>query len=245
MIAFDADLTILHPPAFVATDNRPGCNGFGSVLRDAANPWRRMVEEVTVGEATYRLRHPLVLTFYPFVSGGEGELVPEPSGAEPVALGITGCGKTFEEAYSNWSERLHAEVQDLLAKRDWELTSEEAAEMATVERLIDLPAYHTDTPYRVRQIGEVTRRRPIPDKVRWEDGQMDHVSLSQMPPEFAGLQAGQRFEAVALRAPGTGKLISVVYVSPLPHLPEASPTPAEWEALPKTAEAPQVSWDEV
>jgi hypothetical protein len=211
----------------------------------ASDPCQRTIEEITVGEATYRLRQPLTLIFSSPVSGGRLDLIPHPDGEGTFALDITGYGATFDEAQANWVERFHARIQTLVAKRPWELTAEEAEETAAFERTIDLPTYRRDTPYPARQIGTVTRRRPIPDEIQWEDGQLEHVHLSQMPAEFAAFPAGQRFEAIVVRASGTGNLLRAVFVSPLPPLPESSPSQAEWEALPNTTDAPRVSWDEL
>ncbi|HEX4607016.1 MAG TPA: hypothetical protein VH092_02310 [Urbifossiella sp.] len=242
MIAFEASQFANVPPAFmVMADICPtGQSGAIGAISDVA---KRIIDEAIVGETSYQLRRPVTLTFYPFVSGGHGELIQEPNPLGHDEYNVIGRGKTYEEALADWSARLHTRVQTLLAKREWERDPEEQEEMAALERLIDVPAYLKATPLRLRQIGMVSRRRPMPDRVRWEDGSYEPVGLDQMPAEFAAFHAGQRFEAIVIRSPGTRKLLRVVHVHPLPRLGQASVE--EWNELPTTAQAPTLAWDKI
>lgn len=227
----------LFGPAW-AHDRLAACE----VRRQLTDVTRRRVTEVRVGEASYYLRYPITLTFYPFARGGVGELRQEPDGFG-IELNLVGRGVAFERALSDWKGQFHTRIQTLLAKREWERTAQELEEMATFERLVDIPAYLRDTPYRVREIGTVRARRLVPDRIKWEDGRTERVALSQMPPEFASLHAGQRFEAITLRTPATGKLVKVVHVSPLPRL---GPAPGGlWDGVRTSAAAPPMGWDEI
>ena len=242
MIDFDGVSTGFDRPAIVSAANQHGYGAFG-VARHVTDILRRTLEVVIVGEAKYRLRNPLTLTFYPYVSEGVGELIPEPDKAGPEEPNITGLGMTYEEALEDWTAKLHVQVQGLLAKRPWEMTPEESKEMASIERMIDIPAYHRETPCKYRQIGSVTRCRPMPDRIRWEDGLVEHVNLHQMPPEFATFLNGQRFEAITSRDPMNGHLLGVVYVGKLDRLKKV---PAErWNKVQTFLEAPEVGWDEI
>jgi len=240
MIDFDVSV-LLKLPALVAPQEMG--SGPLAVMQLATDILRKTLAEVKVGEARYRFRRPITLTYYPYTSEGVGELIPEPGQSDPEGLGLTGQGKTFEEALDNWATRLHTHVQTLLSKRPWEMTEDEAKDMATVERMIDMPAHHRETPYFTRQIGMVTRRRPVPDRIQWEDGLVEHVNLHQMPVEFAAFVNGQRFEAITVRDTSNGHLQRVVFVGRLGRL--ATPKADRWEKTQTFKEIPEGSWDEI
>jgi hypothetical protein len=178
-------------------------------------------------------------TFYPRIDGDAGRLTVTPSW-----LPLVGGGPTFDEAWQDWAGQFHVRFQTLLAKRPWEMDGTERDDWERIEQMVDVPAYRRDTPHVVRQIGWLTRRRPIPNQVRWEDGRRETVSLAQMPPEFATLHEGDRFEAEVERHSVTGHLIRAVAVRRLPALRRSSSAEQVWGSLPTTAEAPAVEWDE-
>lgn len=242
MIAFDASQFADVPPAFMVMEDTSQ-NRRGGTIGAISDVTKRVVDEAVVGETSYQLRRPVTLTFYPFVAGSLGELIQEPNPLGHDEYNVIGRGVTYDVALADWSARLHTRLQTLLAKRDWERTAEEQEEMAALELLIDVPAYQKSTPLRMRQIGTVARRRPMPDRVRWEDGSYEPVGLDQMPAEFAAFHAGQRFEAIVVRTPGTRKLLRVVHVQPLPRL--AAATVEEWSELPPTTKAPTLPWDKI
>lgn len=241
MIDFDISSICLDRPGFVSP-HAVGHGAFG-LSRHAADVLRRTVETVAIGETRYRLRNPVTLTFYPYIADGAGELIQESGLTDFEGLYFTGRGTSFQDAFDDWSMRLHAQVQALLAKRPWEMSEEERRELASVERMIDLPTYYRETPYSFRQIGTVTRRRPLPDRIQWEDGLTEHVNLHQMPADFAAFQAGQRFEAITVRDSVTGDLKKVVYVGRLDRL---ATVPADrWETTQTFQAAPEGSWEEI
>lgn len=241
MIDFDATTFGLTPPA-ITTGHAQCFDNFG-VTRYAPSILRRTIGVVQIGEACYRLRNPLTLTFYPFIHEGKGELIPEPDSPTPEGWGVIGTGVTFDDAYNDWAAKLHVLVQNLLAKRQWEMTPEEAREMVSIEQTIDIPAYHRETPYKTRQIGTVTRSRPVPDRIKWEDGRVEQVILDQMPPDFATFVNGQRFEAITVRDSIDGHLLRVDYVGKLKRLKPASSD--RWEKAQTFLEAPTIGWDEI
>jgi hypothetical protein len=65
-----------------------------------------------------------------------------------------------------------------------------------------------------------------------------------MPPEFASLHEGQRFEAEVVRNAVTDRLIQAVVVRRLPPLRTTSTDEAVWASLPTTKEAKPVDWNE-
>jgi hypothetical protein len=215
------------------TSSRSGGRGdFFDVLRREMNGFR-------VGIACYRLRTPLLAAFYPRIEGEAGRLTVTPS-----PLPVAGRGASLEEAWQDWAGQFHVRFQTLLAKRPWEMGAEEKCDWERIERMVDVPAYRRDTPHVVRQIGWLARRRPIPDRIRWEDGRQERVTLEQMPPEFAALHEGDRFEAEVERHSITGRLIRAIVVRRLRALRRTSADEKVWSSLPTTAQAPAVEWDE-
>jgi hypothetical protein len=200
---------------------------------------RREVGDIRVGSARYRLRSPLLASFYPVIQGPEGRLM-----VTPALLPIVGSGAGFDEAWRDWAEQFHVRFQTLLAMRPWEMQPDQSEEWERIEQMVNVEAYRRETPYVIRQIGVLTRRRPIPNTIRWEDGRQERVGLEQMPPEFASLHEGQRFEAEVVRNAVTHQLIQAVVVRRLPPLRTTSEDEALWASLPTTKEAKPVDWDE-
>ncbi len=115
---------------------------------------------------------------------------------------------------------------------------------------MDVAAYRRDTPYRVRQIGTISQRRPtahepraLPNQIRWESGRVEDIRLDLAPPEFAALLAGRRFEAVVLRDSATHRLLRILDVVPLAAVPKAADRDALWESVPTSKDLPQEDWE--
>jgi hypothetical protein len=219
---------------------------FGRICSNWLYPvraFKSIKEEVRVGETRYRLRSPAVMTFYPYVSRGKGQLIAESAESDIDGAYPIGEGETYEEAFEDWTSQFHVQIQTLLAKRPWEMTPDERKQMAFIERKIDLAAYHRETPVTVHEIGTVARRRPLPDRIKWENGRTERINLSLMPGEFATFVAGQRFEAITHRDPITGRLRKVTFVAKLGRL-KAAPADS-WEKTRTSLDDPEVEWDEI
>lgn len=206
---------------------------------------QRPFDEVRVGDALYRPRSQMLATFYPRTRGVNGELI-----VTPCDLCIVGVGRTLEKAQRNWNEQFHVRFQTLLAKRPWEMDVNEKEEWGQIELLVDVAAYRRDTPYRIRQIGAISRRRPtahepraLPNQIRWESGRVEDIRLDLAPPEFAALFAGRRFEAVVLRDSATHRLLRILDVVPLAALPKVADRNALWESAPTSEDLPQEDWE--
>ena len=206
---------------------------------------RREVTVIDAGAACYRLRAPALATFYPRLDSGSGRVNVSPS---PVS--VVGFGATFEEAWEDWAGQFHTRFQTLLAKRPWEMDEAERADWQGIERMIDVPAYRRETPYRIRQIGTVSQYRPTryeprprPNQIRWESGKVENIRLTLAPPEFASFLAGRRFEAVVLRDPTTHELLRILDVIPLPALPRIAERDELWDSVPTTRDLPGEDWE--
>jgi hypothetical protein len=173
------------------------------------------------------------------IHGPQGRLI-----VTPVVLPIVGSGGGLDEAWRDWAEQFHVRFQTLIAMRPWEMQPDQSEEWERIEQMVNVEAYRRETPYVIRQIGELTRRRPIPNTIRWEDGRQERVALEQMPPEFASLHEGQRFEAEVMRNALTHQLIRAIVVRRLPPLRTTFADKAVWESLPTTKQATPVDWDE-
>ena len=200
---------------------------------------RHPIREIQVGEAVYRLRTPSFATFYPGMRGPIGRV-----SVDSCGLAIVGVGEAFSDAMKNWEEQFHVQFQTLLGKRLWEMTAEEKNAWDHIDIFVDVAACRRETPYHIRQIGWLAHRRPIPDRVRWEGGHSERVSLDQMPPEFAALHEGDRFEAEVVRDPSTQRMIRTTSVRRLPPL-QSTPADEElWQSLPTSKDSPSVDWNE-
>ena len=230
--AFVRPLDPLFAGSLTAASRSVGRGDFFDVLR-------REIRAFHIGRASYQLRTPLLAAFYPRIDGEVGRM-----NVAPSWLSIVGSGRTLDEAWQDWANRFHVRFQTLLAKRPWEMDANEKSEWEKIEQMVDVPAYRRETPYVVRQIGWLTRRRPIPDHIRWENGRQERVDLMQMPPEFAALHEEDRFEAEVERQAVTGRLIRAVVVRRLPPLHQTGDDGKMWSLLPTTAEASAVDWDE-
>lgn len=196
--------------------------------------------ELEVGDTVYKLRPGRTGIFLPGHIGETGEFaVPE------LAPYFVGRGRNVDQGYADWLNQVHSRFQELYSKRPFEMTREEAEIWGALENVIDVPTYRLTTPLTIRQIGKVTRCRPFPEQVEWEDGQKEAVRLDQMPGEFAAYKSGQPFEAIVLRDPVDFHLIKVADVRRTRNLP--SMTPEEFEGLlhriPTSASLPDADWD--
>jgi hypothetical protein len=177
--------------------------------------------------------------------GVNGELIVTASD-----LPIVGVGKTFVAAQQSWNEQFHVRFQALLAKRPWEMNAEEKDAWRQIELLVDVTAYRRETPYRVRQVGIISQRRPtahepraLPNQIRWESGKVEDIRLDLAPPEFASLFAGRRCEAIVLRHPATHQLLRILDVIPLAALPKDVASDALWESVPTSKDLPPEDWE--
>lgn len=217
--------------SLTASSRSAGPGSFFDVLR-------REVNEFRVGVAHYRLRSPLLATFYPRLEGPHGRLTVTPS---PIQL--AGHGANIDEAWNDWAAQFHVRFQTLYGMRPWERQTDERDEWERIEQMVDVTAYQRETPRRTREVGSIRQRRPLPNKVRWETGRNEDIDLSLAPPEFASLFAGQRFEAIVLRDPATNQLLRIVDVIPLRGLPGNAECDALWETVPSSRDLPEQDWD--
>jgi hypothetical protein len=201
---------------------------------------RFLPKEIKVGDTTYELRSQLVGTFLPGHIGRDGEFaVPE------FFPYFVGRGHNSDQAFMDWRDQIHSRFQELYSKRPFEMTAQEAEIWQTLESIIDVPTFRKTTALTIRQIGKVTRCRPFPEQIEWEDGHKEAVRLDQMPGEFATYKPGQPFEAVTVRDPVDLHLVKVSHVRRIESLPQFSA--ADREALlreiPTTASLPVADWD--
>jgi len=94
-----------------------------------------------VGIACYQLRTPLLVTFYPRIDGESGRLTVTPS-----SLLIVGSGTNLDEAWQDWTAQFHVRFQTLLAKRPWEMDSDEKDEWGRIEQMVDVPTMPLKVP---------------------------------------------------------------------------------------------------
>jgi hypothetical protein len=198
------------------------------------------VNGFSVGDATYRLRRPVQGYFMRQADGSCLFLV---DGFNPT---FVGKGERARDAYDNWRDLLHEVFQTLYGKRQFEMTDEERDQWSVLDGMIDVVSYRNETPLVVRQVGCVSGHRTgQPMEITWVDGRKERVCFSQMPPEFAGYQVGQYFEADVEREPLSGRLNRVRHVQRIHSLRPLTGSQLEefWDSLPGTDSLPRSNRD--
>jgi hypothetical protein len=198
------------------------------------------IQKLEVGETVYPLRRATRGTFFPGSGGEPGEFWVE--GFSPPFVGE---GTTPDEAFSNWRNQVHVRFQELYVKRPFELDVAEAATWKVLTEQINVGVYANQTPFKVKQFGQVQRARPWPELIRWENGSGESVRLDQMPGEFASYKAGQCFEALAVRDPVNFRLLRVEFIkrTARPAALSQKDIDALWKAMPTTESLPDTEWD--
>ena len=165
---------------------------------------RSTLTDIRVGNTVYPLRHPCEANFIP----GVGEFLVD--GFSPV---FVGRGATPMKAQRDWATAVHSAFQELQHKRPFEMTPEDTKKWSVLSSRIDVTVYRNRTPVQIRQFGKIERARPYPDKIVWENGSHDVVSLNQIDsPDFITFKPGQPFEAVVARDPITFNLLRILYI---------------------------------
>lgn len=171
---------------------------------------RSTMNELRVGGVNYPLRRPCLTTFVP----GAKEFFVE--GFSPL---FVGHGTTPKAAREDWLLTVHAAFQELSSLRPFEMTPRDELRWKVLSSRIDVTVYRNQTPIQIRQFGIVSKARPHPVQVQWENGQREAIRLKQVSPEFVTYKAGQPFEAIVSRDPLTFQLLRIVHI-------ERRPTPA-------------------
>ncbi len=165
---------------------------------------------------------------------------------ESLAPDIAGEGPSASEAIIRWKSLIHSLVQRLLATRPFERDANEHNRWRTFESAIDMSALRRSTPTRMRQLGRVEfLKDSYPRAIRWIGGNRDHVSLDQMPAEFASYKPGQWVEAFCERDPVVGRLLRVTYIERIPAVRMMSFNEQQqyWDSLPTDDALPESELD--
>lgn len=189
------------PPAYVAPADVADDHRSGGVF--ATDAIRSQLSELSVAGLTYPLRRSCHASYLPVA----GEFLVEEFSS------FVGRGKTLEDARENWMLNVHAVFQDLVCKRPFEMTNEDRKVWSVLSGNIDAAVFRNHTPIQVRQFGRISKVRPFPQEIRWEDGTKDEIRLDQVStPEFVTFKAGQPLEAVVARDPVDFRLLRIVHV---------------------------------
>jgi len=198
---------------------------------------RSIFDEIRVGHVTYPLRRSLQATFIP----GRGDHLVD--GFSPT---FVGHGETQAEASQDWRIAVHAAFQELLHKRPFEMTDQDRREWNVLSEQIDVTAYRNRMPVSIRQFGRVSKARPYPQEITWEDGSRDKVPLDLVDsPDFVTYKPGQPLEAVVERDPLTFQMLRIVHVERRrrPSRLAADQERVLLEAVGSASQLEEVSWD--
>ena len=225
-------------PAVVAFSGYRGLP-YGGGLSLSFDVTRRSLNAIHFGVTTYHLRQPTHGAFSPSPTDATGEFL-----VEGFSRSIVGTGTTPDEAYRDWKTKFHATFQRLYVSRPFEMEEADRRTWNTIENMIDIEQYRAAQPLIVRQVGTVSKARPYPLVIRWEDGTQERVHLERMPGEFATYKAGQPFEAMVHRNPVTHKLIRVEFVKRLPgESLKRDESRNLWDSTPTSATLADTTWD--
>lgn len=170
---------------------------------DRESTWSR-IHELRVGAVLYPLRSALEMRFIP----GRGELLVD--GLSPPFIGR---GQSQEESLEDWKGQVHARFQELFRKRPFEMAAAETRDWKLLTDLIDVTVFRNTTPILVRQFGTVSKARPRPTEITWENGSKESISIEQVDsPDFVIYMAGQALEAIVSRDPVSFALNRIVHV---------------------------------
>jgi hypothetical protein len=174
--------------------NRPGAVDFRAAV----------IPQVIVGGVSYPLRRMFVGRYYRFLE----QLIVD--GVSPL---IVGRGTSESTAKEDFCLQIHCAIQDLLGKRPFELSNQDKQLLAIIDRFVDLTVLRNTQPIQVRQYGKVTRARPYPEEIEWENGTKDIVPVSVvLTPEYVTYKPGQPVEALVERDPMTFRLRRIVHI---------------------------------
>jgi hypothetical protein len=175
--------------------NRPGAVDFRAAV----------IPQVIVGGVSYPLRRMFVGRYYRFLE----QLIVD--GVSPL---IVGRGTSENKAKEDFCLQIHGAIQDLLGKRPFELSNQDTQLLSIIDKFIDVTVFRNTQPIQVRQYGKVTRARPYPEEIEWENGTRDFVPVNVvLTPEYVTYKPGQPVEALVERDPMTFRLRRIVHIN--------------------------------
>jgi len=198
---------------------------------------RSTIDEIRVGFVSYPLRRSLQATYIP----GQGDFLVD--GFSPAFIGH---GETQGEAHLDWTNAVHAAFQELLHKRPFEMTDQDRRKWNVLSEQIDVTAYRNRMPISIRQFGRVSKARPYPQEITWEDGSKDKIQLNMVgSPDFVTYKPGQPLEALVERDPLTFQMLRIVHVERRrrPSRLPADQEQAILETIGSASQLEEVSWD--
>ena len=187
-----ADFSVGNNPKLV---NRPAAVDFRAAV----------IPQVIVGGVSYPLRRAFVGRYYRYLE----QLIVD--GVSPL---IVGRGASENEAKEDFCLQIHSTIQDLLGKRPFELSNRDKQLLTIIDRFVDVTVFRNTQSIQVRQYGKISKARPYPEEIEWENGTKDLVPVSLViTPEYVNYKPGQPVEAVVERDPMTFRLRRIVHIS--------------------------------
>ncbi|MCF7961027.1 MAG: hypothetical protein K9M08_09805 [Pirellula sp.] len=164
-----------------------------------------VIRQVEVGGVLYPLRKPFTGRYHRYLE----QLI-----VEGVSPQIVGRGESENMAKEDFCLQIHSAIQDLLAKRPFEFTDRDKQLFATIDRFVDVTVFRNTHPIQVRQFGKISKVRPFPEEIEWENGTRDLVPVSLVvTPEYVNYKLGQPIEAIVQRDPMTFRLRRIIHIN--------------------------------
>lgn len=166
----------------------------------------------SAGGEIYPLQHDLRFS----ITRRDGESVVHTIGS--FFPNIVGIGECEHVAMHDWSLQVHSIIQKHLANRanpTREQSPEEAAEWKLLCRFIDFKQYMTDKPVKIeKKLATVISNTPEPSVIQWDDGRVESIDETLMPPEFVAYDEDDRILITGTTDPHTLDLIQVFDIQP-------------------------------
>ncbi|MFO1022595.1 MAG: hypothetical protein U0903_18145 [Planctomycetales bacterium] len=200
----------------------------------------QLISEIRVGSTRYHLFNKARTFFSPPTVRSTGKFIVDDFSW------IVGEGGMASIAKENWQENFHSEFQRLYFMRPFEMNATDREQWKTIQSKVDVERFRVSQPLSSRRVGRVVKARPLPEKIRWEDGSQEKIDMHsiEIPPEFARFKRGDQFEAVVLRNPITYKILKITYLN---KINEVEMTKAEsdeiWESTSRSTSLPETTWD--
>jgi hypothetical protein len=230
-------------PAYIrVAENRfslaPSTSNLYDFTANSFDLFAHELHNVIFGKTVYPLRVPALHGFFtPPHSGRDGLFR-----VEELSF-VNGAGEDVTTALNDWTEKFHILVQTMIAKRPFEMTSDEMRQWEAISSHVDIAAYLDNLLVKVRRLGVVRDMRRGHYAVEWDSGEIQQIRLSQMPDSFAAFRPGQPFEAIVVYRPDGLDFVAVEFIAKR-SVRRASPTEQReiWNSLSTSRDLPAAAW---
>jgi len=195
------------------------------------------LSELTIGHIRYPLRRRLEGQYFPITE----ELIVEGFGTS-----FTGHGNSLAEAVDDFRLTVHQRFQELMYRRSFELTGQDAEDWTLLCCMIDETSFRNALPVQMRQFGEVQFcKRSRPHAIRWDSGHLEVIDPALVhSPEYLTFKHGQPVEAVVERDRLTDAIVAIPFITRVRSLRSGHAIQNDLNAkIGSSLDYPETDWD--